>query len=172
MTKALYFHTEREAELKNVKVKDGGIVVGDKKFFVDGWEYEDPETKEKKKVESKPIMLKKPFGMSEPLYLLKWDSVFPAEIEHKVEKRNLGIDEIKSAIAGGSPVSKNYVTNVVFTRDLSNTPESLYKTESLKILGGMLKVKREWGSFVPLIFGVAVGVIVAFLLFYFKLIRI
>jgi hypothetical protein len=157
MTKALYFHTENDAELINAKVKDGGMVIGDKKFVVDM---------------SKPLNLRRKFGMTEPLYLLKWDSIFPARISHNAVERQIKINEVKDAVLGKAPVERNCITTLVFTRDAKNTPESLQKTESLKILGGMLRVKKEVGGLVLLVGGVVIGITVTVLLIYFKFLKI
>jgi hypothetical protein len=151
-----------------VSVKDGSIVIGDKKFVVDS-------TLAPKGESSKPLNLMKSFGMAEPLYFLKWDCIFPARVNSKVVERRVDIEAAKNIVLGNPsfPVERNIITNVVFTRDAKNTPESLYKTESLKILGGMLRVKRQiGGGALPLIFGVVVGAVISFLLMYFKLIRI
>jgi hypothetical protein len=158
MTKVLLFNNEKEAKLISVKpVKDGAIIIGDKKFYVNKRE---------------ALLLQKSFGMAEPLYILKWDSVFPAKLEsrEKIEQKE-ELEVIKSQVEG-KPVIRDYITSVVFTRDAKNTPESLYKTESLKILGGMLKIKREMKGYLPLIFGVIIGATIMLLMFYFKLIKI
>ena len=157
MTKVLLFNNEREASFISVKpVKDGAIIIGDKKFYVD---------------ESESLLLQKRFGMAEPLYILKWDCITPARLEHRVVERMEELGSLKSQV-GGTPVVRDHITNVVFTRDDKNTPESLYKTESLKILGGMLRIKREMRSFLPLVFGIIVGSVIMFLMFYSKIIKI
>ena len=154
--KALYFHTNTLAELINCNVKDREIIIGEKKFY--------PDT-------SKSIDFKTPFGVV-PLYLLKWDCVYPGKIaKTQIIERKIGLEEIRNAIRGTAPVERNVIGTIVFTRDAKNIPESLYKTEKLKILGGMFRIKRELGL-IPIGFGLLVGSIVMFLLFYFKFLRI
>jgi hypothetical protein len=159
VTKVLLFNNEREARFISVKpVEDGAIIVGDKKFYVN---------------KKEALLLQKKFGMAEPLYILKWDSVFPAKLksEVKVVEKNEELEAIKSQVEG-KPIIREHITTVAFTRDAKNTPESLYKTERLKILGGMLKVKKEMKGYLPLIFGVIIGAAIMLLMIHFKLIKI
>lgn len=174
MAKALFFITETEAVLQSIKIEDGGVYIGDKKFWVD---------------RSVPIDLKRIGGMTEPLYLLKWDCIEPGDLEFftlKEKKKSLKellhsdkeqiekdmeLKNAKAIVEGKEPIEKEFITNIVFTRDAKNTPESLYKTETLKILGGMLKVKKA-GGLLPMVFGVIIGLVVTFLIFYFKIIKI
>jgi hypothetical protein len=160
MTKVLLFNTNKEAKLITVPhTKDGAIIIGDKKFYVND-------------EESDFLLLQKRFGY-EPLYLLKWDCILPGKVkfEEKDVEMSEKLNELKSNISG-RPVVKRYISTVTFTRDAKNTPESLYKTETLKILGGMLKVKREVKHFAPLIFGLIMGIMITFIMFYLKLLRV
>jgi hypothetical protein len=159
MTKILLFNNEKEARFISVKpVEDGAIIVGNKKFYVN---------------QNEALLLQKKFGTAEPFYILKWDCITPAKLETevKVVEREAELQDLKSVVEG-KPIVRDHITNVVFTRDEKNTPESLYLTERLKILGGMLKIKKEIKSFIPLIFGIIVGSAIMFLMVYLKLIRI
>jgi hypothetical protein len=159
MTKILLFNNEKEARFISVKpVEDGAIIVGNKKFYVN---------------QNEALLLQKKFGTAEPFYILKWDCITPAKLETevKVVEREAELQDLKSVVEG-KPIVRDHITNVVFTRDEKNTPESLYLTERLKILGGMLKIKKEIKSFIPLIFGIIVGSVIMFLMVYLKLIRI
>lgn len=155
MARALFFNSNWLAELKRVKVKDGRIELDGKEYYAD---------------ETKPLLLKTPFGI-EPLYLIKWDCVYPGKIETKVDThvkktkiKKLPVEDllrIKKVVEGDEEVKvieKVINTQIVFERDKDHTPESLYKSTKLKILGGMLKVKRSVGGILPLIFGFAMGV--------------
>jgi len=160
MVKVLYFHSEDLAELINAKVKDGVIEIGDKTFFVDG---------------SKAINLAKRtfWGMSkftEPLYILKWNCLYPAKLKTEVKEKNpVKVEEKvikqgnKEIIERTKVIERNLITNLTFERDAKNTPESLYKSVRLKILGGMLKVKKPI-RISGLLLGVIIGVCVMFLL--------
>jgi len=157
MTKVLLFNNEKEASFISVKpVKDGAIIIGDKKFYVN---------------EKEALLLQKRFGFAEPFYILKWDCVTPAKLESKVVENREEMGELKSQIEN-KPIIRDHITTVVLTRDAKNTPESLYKTETLKILGGMLKVKKEIKGYLPLVFGVIIGAVIMLLMIHFKLIKI
>lgn len=175
MSKVLFFHTPNIAEIINVKEKDGAIIIGDKKFWVD----ETPEVKKtlkKQEGEIVRIMLKKTFGY-EPLYFLKWDCIYPGRISFsnipmkKVEKKE-ELRSLKNIVEGKQTEEKIHLASIIFHRDLKNIPESLYRSEKLKILGGMFKIKREIKSGLILILGIIIGIFVTFLLSQFKIIRI
>ncbi|MGB9693662.1 MAG: hypothetical protein ACPLYF_02345 [Fervidobacterium sp.] len=168
MSKVLYFHSPSVVELKNVQEKDGEIIIGDKKFSVDQL----PEEVKPEEGEAVRLMLKKPFGF-EPLYLLKWDCIYPAKIRFDVKdiERKEELENIRNAVEGKQP-TKFILASIIFHHDIKNIPESLYKSEKLKILGGMFKVKREIKAVIPLIFGIVVGFAVTILMIYLKLIRV
>ena len=77
--KALVFNTDFTVEHKKVKIKDGYITVDDKEFPVDG---------------IRPVIMKKRGRYREPLYLLKWDCLLPAQFELK--KDNLSSKDLMS----------------------------------------------------------------------------
>ena len=154
MARVLFYDSNWVATLRKVKVKDGRVEIDGKEYYVD---------------ESKPFLLKTPLG-TEPLYFVKWDCVYPAKVETKVDThlkktklKNLPLQDmlrIKKVIDGDKEVNvieKVVTTQLVFERDKEHTPESLYKSTKLKILGGMLKVKKTISGIVPLIIGFAVG---------------
>lgn len=176
MSKVLFFHTSNLAEIINVNEKDGSIIIGDKKFYVD----EIPKIKdkfEKKGFEVSRVLLKTKFGGYEPLYFLKWDCLYPGKLFFKnISKKELErkeeIERIKNAVEKNNPVEKIHLATIIFNRDVKNIPESLYRSERLKILGGMFKVKKEVKGVLYLIFGIMLGVIIFYLMLYLKLIKI
>jgi hypothetical protein len=162
MTKVLYFHSDREAELINAKVNDGMIEVNEK-TFIPGNDF---------------ILLRKRqlFNtVTEPLYILKWDSLFSANIKTEVKNRSTKVEntvvcpncqtKITSPMNTGI---RNIISTVTFTKDVSQTPESLYKTLRLKMLGGMLKIRKEF-KLLPLIIGLLIGVVMLYLMMYLKI---
>ncbi|MEM1543729.1 MAG: hypothetical protein QW795_03505 [Candidatus Bathyarchaeia archaeon] len=173
MSRVLLFHSPNVAELIKVKEKDGSIVIGDKKFWIE----EIPGLKEKidKEGEIVRVMLKTHLGY-EPLYFLKWDSIYPGKINFK----NISLKDIEKkeellklkGLVEGTPEKEVHLASLIFHRDVKNIPESLYRSETLKIAGGMFKIKRELKGFLPFIFGVIIGVLVFYLMFYFKIIKI
>jgi len=170
MTKVLYFHTNDVAELKTVKLEDGSIEIGEKKFRVDYV----PKIKDLKDGSVVRINLKKGLGLYEPLYILRWDCLYPAILNSRVETREVDASEfqnIKRIAEGKKPLERNFITTITFVRDVKNTPESVYKSEKLKILGGMLKLKKSVGA-LPLLFGLIVGTVITYMLFFLKIIKI
>ena len=172
MSKVLFFITPNIVELKDVKEEDGSIIIGDKKFFVD----EPPELKKKyEEGELTRLMLKTKFGYK-PLYLLKWDCLYPSSISFKnlslgEIKRKEELQDLKSSITGETK-EKVHIATITFHRDLKNIPESIYKSEKLKILGGMFKIKREVKAAIFMILGVLLGIIITFIMLRFKLIKV
>lgn len=174
MSKVLLFHTPSVVELKDVKEVDGAIVIGDKKFIVD----EIPEAKKKLEEqggEMVRLMLKTNFGY-QPLYLLKWDSLYPAKVSFKnislkELERKEEMEKIKSIVTN-EPEKEIHLASIVFHRDLKNIPESIYRSEKLKILGGMFKIKKEIKGVFFVILGLIIGILITFLMLRFKLIKI
>ena len=169
MARVLLFDSNWLARLKRVKVKDGCVEIDGKQYYVD---------------ETKPLLLKTPLG-TEPLYFIKWDCVYPGKIETKVDTHvkktkvsKLPVEDllrIKKVVEGDEEVKvieKVINTQIVFERDKDHTPESLYKSTKLKILGGMLKVKRSVGGLLPLVFGFAMGVGILLLMLKLGLVRL
>jgi hypothetical protein len=68
--RALFFHSPIEAEFKKIKIKDGTIVIDNKEWDVG-------------KIRS--INLKSGTGVR-PLYLLKWNSLIPAQLEERTDE--------------------------------------------------------------------------------------
>jgi len=158
--KILYFHSDNEAEFLKKKVKDGMIEIKDKIFIPDG----------------KPILLREKFGKITPLYIVKWDALYDGKIESKV-KQKIKEEEVKikcpickNNIKVKAPVlERNIISTIVTSRDEKFTPEMVYKLLKLKLLGGMLKIRREL-RLLPLIFGVIFGVVLVYLLIYLRII--
>jgi hypothetical protein len=163
MAKILYFHSPKEAELKDVPVKDGRMIVGEKIFNAN---------------ESSPIMLKKFGKIKDSLYLLKWDCIEPAKIESKISleeaERKEELENLKEQVVNPqncNQIVRNIITNAIFTA-YDIMPETLYKTESLKILGGLFKIKgAKRGGILGIIIGLVVGIVLTYLLVHFKLLH-
>jgi hypothetical protein len=68
--RALFFHSPNEAEFKKVKIRSGTIIIDDKEWDVG---------------KIKSINLKSGTGVR-PLYLLKWNSLIPAQLEERVDE--------------------------------------------------------------------------------------
>jgi hypothetical protein len=81
-----------------------------------------------------PRLLKTRFGVY-PIYMLKWDTINP-------------------------PIN----FNPTFNPDKSISPEIYHKTMKMKILGNMLKVKKETNVWMMIAIGVAFGVFVMYYL--------
>lgn len=100
MAYVLYFESEDVVALKKVPIKDGRIRIEDKDFIVDYF---------------KPKLLKKPFGGYEPIYMLKWNDVYPA---------------------------KNF--NPIFEEKIKHvSPEALNRFIDLKILANLIGARKE-----------------------------
>ncbi len=76
-SRALYFTTEKTAELRKVVVKDGAVNMGKKMFYVD--------KKDEGTLKSGVI-----WQNFVPFYILKWDTPIPAKIE-KIKESSKGI---------------------------------------------------------------------------------
>lgn len=125
----LYHETKDLVRLVKTEVKDGMVDVEDKMFDID-------------KFEPKLIKISGIGGGIYPLYMLKWDSVNPAE---------------------------NF--NPIFEKDKEVNPEVLKKTMSLKILGNMLKIKKPISPIIMIMIGVVFGGFVVYFLFASKIIK-
>lgn len=89
-----------------------------------------------------PRVLKKGFSYY-PLYMLKWGSIHPCE-----------------------------EFNPIFEEDKKINPEILRKTISLKILGNMLKLKKEFSPLLLIIMGAVLGFFLTYALIISKVIVI
>jgi hypothetical protein len=108
----LYFDNDHIARFLKKKVDEGTIEIEGKKHDVD---------------DSKHLLLKTQFGY-EPLYILKWDCMKPAQNIHPRFE------------------------------DSKITPEIYRKMMNLKILGNMIKVRKDFGGgWLYILIGVAVG---------------
>lgn len=120
----LYYESNDIVRLIKTKVRDGTIEIGDKAFRVDGFK----------------AKLLKTFSGVYPLYMLKWDSVYPATNFNEPQE-----------------------FEPKFKRHDDINPEILRKTMSLRILGNLLKVKKPVPALLPLILGLIFG---AFLMYF------
>jgi hypothetical protein len=124
---ALYFESEDVARLVKANLNNGFLEFEDKSFFVN---------------ENKALKLKTPFGYS-PLYVLRWDSIYPSE---------------------------NF--NPKFNPDKQLNPEIIHKTMRLKILGNLLILKQPINPLMLLLIGLAFGGFLMYFLIASKIIRI
>jgi hypothetical protein len=133
----LYFDHNNLCRIVKKKIKNGEVDIEDKRFHVDV---------------SKPLLWRKDsfFGLLhghfEPLFIIKWDEVYPEKTVN--------------------PVQPSYM------KDDRVNPEMLKKTMSLKIIGNMLKSPKEINWFVIAIFAAVFGAFVMYYLFAMKAIRI
>lgn len=131
--KVLFFDSNNEARLMNMKVEDGSIMIGDKQFIVDT---------------AHPLHLKTLLGFR-PMYLIKWNNVTPAT--------NVNMERI-------NPEFKDKYPDI--------TPEMLRKLMGLKILGNLIKVKKQTGGIIFLIVGIIVGLLILYGLIIMKVIHL
>ncbi|MEM2506257.1 MAG: hypothetical protein QXF61_04355 [Nitrososphaeria archaeon] len=118
---ALLFETEDVATLRKGRLENGILDFGDRAFNVS---------------KAKAKMLKKSFGYY-PLYILRWDSVEPAE--------NL---------------------NPKFTPDEDVDPDNLKRLISLRILGNLIGLKKRTVGAIPLILiGLFFGMMIGYAIF-------
>lgn len=110
---ALIFDTDFTSEMRDVKVKDGKIVISDKEWVVD---------------KTTPFQHKTAFGMR-PLYMLKWNSLIPLEWNVVSEERTFTDDKGNSY--------------VVEARDIKPVDYKEIKWEPSKILPAMLRQTGE-----------------------------
>jgi len=152
MAKALVFINEREAMLLNAKEGPGYVEVEELPLK---WITE--------KQKQQPFLLKNVgiFKKTEPLYIVKWDSVFPAKLQFKtlLKKNKEGKKVILQTV------------NIVTTRYEKHTPEIVKKVTSLQILGNMIKAKKKVKIGGALI-GLIIGAIVTYMLFVLKILKV
>jgi hypothetical protein len=123
----LYFETEDVARLVKANLKNGFLEFEDKSFIVN---------------ENKALKLKTAFGYS-PLYILRWDSIYPSED-----------------------------FNPKFNPDKELNPEIVHKTMRLKILGNLLILKKPVSPLILLLIGLAFGGFLMYFLIASKIIKI
>jgi len=96
---------------------------------------------------SSPIFLKKTLGY-EPLFIIKHDNVMPDNVLN--------------------PIKPQFIKD----KDDKINPEILRKTMSLKILGNMLKVKKEINWVMATLLGIGFGAFLVYYLIVMKIIKI
>jgi hypothetical protein len=158
MTKVLFFEGDYDAVLADkVKVKDGMVEFEGRTMIID---------------KAVPISLKTGSGKlgrlfgekdAEPLYILKWNSVEPSSNIHK-PVMGYHRDTVSSSFSRAKGVNPLFNENGVIS------PEMLRKLVGLKILGNMIKVKKDGFSLgeskkliVLLIAGVVAVVVFAYM---------
>lgn len=159
MAKFLFLETEKTGKFVKAKVKDGFVTIGTNSFYVD---------------EDSAIYVKT-LGGYEPFYILKWDAIYPAKIKTEVSDKLVGVERSKTTNGKEIVVNKYeraVVTQLIVERDRRQTPESLYKSLKVKILGGMLRVSKPISGIVPLLLGLIIGMGLAILFVYLKIIPV
>lgn len=138
----LVFDTNFNAELIEAEVKDGKALVGNKEFYVDN---------------SLPITyIKKGFmGMnSKPrqIYFLSYSSVVPAD------NMNPSVDVLSARYPDFSGTKM--------------TPEMMKKLHNMKILGNMIKTKKDSGNIIWVIMALIGGIAAMYMLVSFGIITV
>jgi len=156
MAKGLLLLDEKTVEIVDVEVTPGFIDVPKYGFRF----YSEEE-------ENKPLMLikKTPFGIKyEPLYILKWDSVFPGKVQIenktiKIKKKSKTLNKVVQTVT------------IVATRDKKFTPEVLKKVTETKVIGNIIPTKKKI-QMNGLAVGIVLGAILMYLMIVLKVIKI
>jgi len=142
-SKFLLFDTNNEARMLEGNVKDGIATLDGKSFIVD---------------ESTPMFLKGTF-MTKPLYIIKWSELEPAtNFNPKFVPNNTSQRK--------TPSDKPNFPESKASKEVS--PELLRKLLGIKILGNMIKPKRqiELGGTGMAFAGLFIGAIIVLVLWY------
>jgi len=160
MTKILHFRSPDTVEILKGRIEEGVLIAQGKPV---AWELKD--------IPSLKLIKGTIFGeVTEPLYITTWDSVKPAKIDHKIEE----LKKIKKTIEGKEikENAKVHKVELKTTVEKYNTPESFYKTMTLRILGNILKYKRPISPILLIIMGLVLGFVITYTMFAMKLIVI
>jgi hypothetical protein len=134
----LYFDANNEARLVSKKVQDGTIELDSKQFLVDF---------------SEPLLLKKGlFGGYAPLYICKWSNTEPASNINRARK----LIRLKS---GEEKLVLDKITPEWKER-FDITPELLRKIMGMKILGNMIKTKKDFPQIMLVVLGALAGIMI------------
>lgn len=146
----IFFDTDTEARIIKSKVYDGTAIIDNKLFYVD---------------KNNPINVTYKEGFSKkrmPLYVVKWNSVTPSNIEAKaVNKPKLPKGMIAQE-ANPEMIEKPSIKFKEYERDL--TPEYISKLIELKIMGNLLGRKKDF-NIILLIIMMLVGALIAYFMF-------
>lgn len=154
--KALIFHTDWTAELKDIKINDGKALIkykepiGDKEFIVD---------------QCRPVILKGEglFNKNHVLYMLKWDKLRPMNLTLKQTNEDDGFVEVGFK-NNGNEVRETIVPFIpdfgVQTGEFKDiTPDLLRQTYDLRFLKHMKKYASEEKKGIS--FGSGKGIMIA-----------
>jgi hypothetical protein len=154
----LFFDTNFTAKLVKKKVKDGKVVIENGEYEVD---------------KTAPFQLKSFFG-SCPLYLMKWNSLYPMTFETK-EEVSSDAQVIKSIFDGKHiqmarkelvPVKPEFYEK----GGIGYSPQALKTTADVRFLKGMKKYGEggmDWKSIMTWVLGIMIFVAGAFLVYMF-----
>jgi len=139
-SKFLLLDSDNEARMVEGDVKDGIANVDGKAFFIDT---------------STPIILKGTMS-AKPLYIIKWSEIKPSANFNPSFKA----DDVETTLVKGE--KPKFAKQTKANKDV--TPELFKKLIGLKILGNMIKSKKnlELGSATMLIVGMIVTVIILY----------
>lgn len=159
--KVLYFNSQNEAELMKKKVEDGFIEVKGGKYYVEP---------------ADPILLKGTFGFT-PLYIIKWDTPHPAEVEslsaeqmkeiEEITEGKLEKEEMEEIMERAEEKEPTQVHQIVFTKDEKVEPKTLKSVMDLAILRNMMEARKKplmEGGMLPLIIGLGIGAAVIYIM--------
>ena len=149
----IIFDTDYNATIKKANIKNGKVVIGDKEWVVD---------------KAKPFLVRTMFGKTYPLYLLKWNSVFPANPKVEEEVRTFVDPETNEKL---EVVYKNLTfAEPKFDEKQKVTPEILRSTAETRFIKAMKRYTApriiEWQKWLPLILFILFLLIGGFLLQY------
>lgn len=144
----LLFDANNEARLIKRKVKDGCVSIEGKQFLVD---------------ESEPILLRGKTGGYKPMYIVKWDMIEPSSnMNPKTGFRMMNNPNPRFTTKKVTPeFNDNYQ---------GMTPELFKKMMGMKILGNMIKTKREMPNLLMMVLSVVAGIMIMLSLMIFKII--
>jgi len=143
----LFFDTDYTARILKKEVKDGRVEIDDGEYVVGN---------------TTPFTVKTPTG-TKPLYILKWNTIYPAEfkLEDKIVKL-MGRDmKMKELV----PVKPEFFVK----NDLRFNPKMLKMTQELRFLKGMKSYAeggvRDWKNILSWVLGVIMLVAGGFLIY-------
>lgn len=154
--KFLIFHTNYDAELVTAKIKKGFARIRDMEFPVSN---------------VKHFNIKTLFG-TQPLYIFKWNSIYPVEFDVKEEEEAVYVDEkgreIKLIREELVPIEE-----IKFRESGKLTPELIRDITEIRFLRTMKRYVEEKAkpAIVPVIVALILGILIAFIVFSSGVIR-
>jgi len=153
----LFLDTNWTAEIKRAKIKSGKVVLADGEHILD---------------KTTPFQLKSFFG-TRPLYLMKWNSLYPMTFEVQ-EKTSTFKDvetgkEIQMTTKELVPVKTEFYEK----GGAGYSPEILKTTQDVRFLKGMKKyaegAPRDWKNIASWVLGIIIFLGAGFLIYQFML---